>query len=184
MEIEKETRTMTIHVPALPAFVGLEEVDAPTPGPAKRSEMEELLDRLEAHEREEAEVLAEYGQAVAHAPDAGFRFLMDLVVEDEERHERLSKAMTAEVRQSLLWLRGEPPIPAVAPAPQARQQLLQQTERYLQIERDGERQLDDLQHQVKGLYEGRLELIVDIMRAETRKHTRILEYIRAQLEAA
>jgi hypothetical protein len=175
---------MAIHVPVVPELIGLEEIDASIPGPTKRSEMERLFDRLEAHEKQEAEVLGEYERAAAEAPDAGLRFLMDLVVEDERRHERLSHAMTVEMRQSLLWLGGEPPLPAVAPEPQARQQLLRQTERFLQIERDGERQLDELHHQVKGLYEGLFEVIVDTMLADTRKHVGILEYIKERIEAA
>lgn len=139
--------------------------------------------QLEAHEREEQQTLGEYQDAAKAAPDAGVRYLMSLVLEDEERHHRLSQAMAHEVHDSLLWLQREAPLPEVNPAPEERQKLLRQTERFLRIEEDGERQLADLHHQVKELHAGLLELIVDVMRADTEKHVHILKYIKKRLEA-
>jgi hypothetical protein len=107
---------------------------------------------------------------------------MGLVLEDEERHHRLSKAMADEVEQSLLWLRGNEPLPAIHPSPEARQNLLRQTEQFLQIEEQGDRQLADLHGQVKDLHAGMLELMVDMMRADTHKHVQILKYIRKRLQ--
>jgi len=174
---------MAIDTPATPAFIGLMP-GFPITGVVDngRSPIEQLFDQLEAHESEEAEVLKDYEAAAKDAPDAGFRYLMGLVLEDEQRHHRLSKAMADEVGQSLLWLQREPPLPDIHPDAEGRAKLLRQTERFLRIEHDGERQLADLRKQVKALHSGLLELIVDMMRADTRKHVQILKYIKGQLE--
>ncbi|MHB8617984.1 MAG: hypothetical protein ACYDAG_00175, partial [Chloroflexota bacterium] len=166
-----------------PAFIrlmaGLPLADAPAD---EKSPIEKLFVQLEAHEREEEDVLKDYEAAAKDAPDPGFRYLMGLVLEDEERHHRMGKAMADEVRQSLLGLPGEQPLPWINPSGEERQTLLRQTARFLEIEQDGERQLTDLHHQVKELHAGLLGLIVDMMRADTQKHIQILKYIKKQLD--
>jgi hypothetical protein len=166
-----------------PSFIALVP-DSPweNPEPDGKSAVERLFAQLEAHEREEAESVKEYREAATQAPDAGYRFLMGLVLQDEERHHQLSQDMAAEVRQSLLWLREDEPLPAMHPAPQARQALLDQTERFLRVEEDGERELTGLRHHVKDLNSGLLELIIDLMLSDTQKHVHILKYIRKQLK--
>lgn len=164
-----------------PAFIS--SVSTLTEPPVDdKSPVERLLAQLEAHEHEEEAILKDYQAAAFDAPDAGVRFLMELVLEDEERHHRLSKAMTDDVHQSLMWLRGENPLPSIQSSGADRDRLLRQTERFLQVEQDGERQLDDLHHQVKEIHAGLLELMVDIMRCDTSKHVQILKYIKKQLE--
>lgn len=165
-----------------PAFIGMVPGSPLTDPPAdEKSPIEKLFAQLEAHEREEEIVLKDYEAAAKKAPDAGFRYLMGLVLEDEERHHRLSKAMADELEQSLNWLHGEHPLPAIQPTPQQNEQLLRQTDHFLQIEMEGERQLSDLREQVKELHAGLLELIVDMMRTDTEKHIRVLKYIRDRL---
>jgi len=166
-----------------PAFIGMMPGSPLTDPPAdEKSPIEKLLAQLEAHEREEEDVLKDYEAAAKDAPDAGFRFLMGLVLEDEQRHHRLSKAMADEVERSLMWLKNEEPLPPISPTGEECKQLLRQTERFLQIERDGERQLADMHGQVKEHNAGLFELIVDMMRADTRKHVHILEYIKKRLQ--
>lgn len=172
---------MSIETLIPPAFIGMVPPPLTDPVTDEKSPVERLFAQLEAHERDEAEVLKDYEAAAKGAPDAGFRYLMGLVLEDEERHHRLSQAMADEVGNSLIWLHNEQPLPDVKPTPEARQSLLAQTEQFLRIERQGEQQLAELHHQVKDLHAGLLELIVDMMRADTHKHIRILEYIKKHL---
>lgn len=165
-----------------PAFVGLMSVSAPDALADDRSPIEKLFTELGEHEKEEQDILKDYEAAANNAPDAGFRYLMGLIAEDEERHHRLSKAMADEVEKSLKWLQGERPLPAMHPTAKEREELLRQTDRFLRIERDGERQLSDLREHVKSLHAGLLELIVSMMSVDTQKHIRILKYIKDRLE--
>ncbi|MBV9120320.1 MAG: hypothetical protein JOZ39_06390, partial [Chloroflexi bacterium] len=108
---------MTLETLTPPAFIGLlpgsNSIEA---AHDEKSPVEKLFAQLEAHEREEEETLKDYQDAAAAAPDAGFRYLMGLVLEDEDRHHRMSKAMADEVEQSLLWLRRDEPLPQIRPA--------------------------------------------------------------------
>jgi len=168
-----------------PAFITMLPGYPLTDPPAdEKSPVEKLFAELEAHEREEEEVLKDYQDAAENAPDAGYRYLMGLVLEDEERHHRLSKAMADEVEQSVLWLRKKDALPAIKPAPDQRAALLRQTQAFLATEQAGEKQLASMREQVKGLHGGLLELIVDIMRTDTEKHIHVLKYIKKRLEEA
>src|SRR5579859_3485331 len=134
-ECEKtQVSKMSINTPIPPAFVSLFDealLKNELPGEHK-SVIEQLLDQLEAHERDEDSVLGDYERAATGIPDAGVRFLMGLVLEDEKRHHQLSQAMSRDVRQSLLWLHDQPALPEIAVAGQARPALREQTARFLE----------------------------------------------------
>ncbi len=149
----------------------------------QKSVIEQLLDELQSHEQGERELLREYEKAANETTDRGVAFLMGLILEDEHRHHRLVDMMRHEVEQSLLWLQGEEPLPPVG-AGKRSPQLLQQTNAFLEVERESLKQLEDLRRKVKGLQSGLLELLVNSMTADTKKHVDILKYIRKRLQAA
>src|SRR5690242_19679405 len=130
---QKEVTHMPTETYIPPAVIGLVPSPLSEPPSDQKSPIEQLFAQLEAHEREEEDVLKDYQAAAKEAPDAGFRYLMGLVLEDEERHHRLSKAMADEVAQSLNWLHGQRPLPAVHSTDDTRQIMLRQTERFLHI---------------------------------------------------
>jgi bacterioferritin (cytochrome b1) len=147
-----------------------------------RSVVERLLDHLEGHERSERDLLADYRQAAEATSDRGVRFLMGLVLEDEERHHRLMQAMARDIRGSLEWRPGDQPLPPISARPPDQAELLAQTLRFLKIERDSAADLKRLKKEVKRLDAGLLQLLVDGMEADTQKHIGILKYIQSQLE--
>jgi rubrerythrin len=171
---------MAMITPLPPMLLGLlADFDADS---GERSEIERLFDQLHAHEQEEARSLVEYEQAATTSPDAGVRYLMGLVLEDERRHHRMTQAMADEVHKSLQWLDGDPPLPPITATGADQNQLLAQTRRFLAVETDGQRKLEELRKQVKSLHSGLLELIVELMEADTKKHIQVLKYIEHQLE--
>ncbi|SRR5581483_340597 len=147
----------------------------------RKSEIEQLLDQLEAQEAEERELLKEYERAAETTPDKGVRFLMGLVLEDEQRHRRLMELMTNDVRQSVLWLHDRPALPSVEGSDERRAALLEQTEKFLAVERQSLAELANLQHRVSKIHSGLLEILVSSMAADNRKHVEILEYVKRQL---
>ncbi len=150
--------------------------------PDQRSAVEQLCDLLETHEDEERELLREYQEAATSGIDAGVDFLMQIILEDEQRHHRLMKKMADDVRQSLIWTHGTQPLPPITATAEARQVLLRRTKAFLDIEHESLHQLNELQLKVKQLKSGLLELLVQGMRTDTEKHAHILEYIKKQLE--
>src|SRR5581483_9328258 len=133
----------------------------------RKSEIEQLLDQLEAQEAEERELLKEYERAAETTPDKGVRLLMEL--------------MTNDVRQSVLWLHDRPALPSVEGSDERRAALLEQTEKFLAVERQSLAELANLQHRVSKIHSGLLEILVSSMAADNRKHVEILEYVKRQL---
>jgi len=141
--------------------------------PDDKSVVERLLNHLEAHERSERDLLEDYRAAAEGLPDKGVRFVMGLILEDEERHHRLMNAMAQDVKSSLLWL-GASPLPSITPTRESRDLLLTETVRFLEIEEQSADQLKELQKAVKNLHAGLLEVIVAGMETDTHKHIDML----------
>ena len=152
------------------------------PAGGDKSAVERVLDQLEAHEESERELLGNYRYAARLGPDSGARFLMGLILEDEERHQRLMSAMARDVKSSLFWLEDQPPLPNVENKPEDRDRLMLQTQRFLDVEQQNAEQLKELKKDLKRLHTGLLEVIVDGMEADTQKHIGILKYIQKQLD--
>ncbi|HEU5463852.1 MAG TPA: hypothetical protein VFV82_06955 [Candidatus Binatia bacterium] len=85
------------------------------------SRVERLLNEFEAHEAKEDRALEFYKQTLAHTPNPMTRFLMQLIVSDEEKHRAVVRAMAATLRGSLTWTRPrdslEGPANAARPMP-------------------------------------------------------------------
>ncbi len=174
---------MSSPTPPVPTLLGfLENFRGYEIASDQRSLVERVFERLEAHEREEQTVLADYERAASETSDAGVRYLMRLILNDERQHHSLSEAMAKDMRQSLAWLQGEASIPTMSVPASQRQRLLAMTNRFLEIEREGQKHLEDLRHQVKGLHADVFELILQLMEADTSKHVLILNYIKKHLE--
>ncbi|MDE3075864.1 MAG: hypothetical protein KGJ86_10585, partial [Chloroflexota bacterium] len=166
---------------------------------------EVLLHTLESHQAAEAAILKDYELAASQSADPGVRFLMRVILEDETRHHRWMSTMADGVRHSLQSETGDGPLPGIKPEASVEQELLAQTERFLQMERASLRDLRSLQKRVDWIQvEGRtlygehagaielekpertaawlrsspLDVIVGTMVDDTRRHIRTLQAIR------
>jgi rubrerythrin len=70
-------------------------------GSTEISPIERLLNEFEAHEAKEEKSLEQYRKLLGRMPNPVTRFLLQLIISDEERHRAVIHAMTA-------TLRGEP----------------------------------------------------------------------------
>ncbi len=148
---------------------------------AEKPLVERLLEELETHERSERDLLEDYRAAAKALPDSGVRFVMGLIVEDEDRHHRLMDAMARDLKSSVQWLHKDE-LPVIAPDPKAKANILAETERFLGVELESARQLKELKKEVKQLRNGLLEVIVSGMEADTLKHIEMLKHVRKQLK--
>jgi rubrerythrin len=141
----------------------------------------EILALLESHGAREGEALDAY-KRVAEESDAGpaVRYLVRLILEDEERHHQVFTEMANQIR-SIVWeLEVEPKVPAMTPrdAPE----LLAETRRLLAFERDDAKELRQLHRALRHSPPSSLHpLLVDVMRHDTAKHIAILEHIEKRL---
>jgi len=161
-----------------------------------------LLDRLASHEDAEAGILQEYELAARTARDPGVRFLMQLIVQDEERHKGWMASLADSVRE--MESGGQ-----TAAIPKFDDQaddagLVTKTEQFIEAER---RTLDDLKdlkrtvHWVaegdRHLYQGAelapspatgrwtedspLPILLEAMLQDTKRHVDILQAIHSRL---
>ncbi len=134
-----------------------------------------------AHVRDERYVLARYEELAATTADPGTRFLLEVILEDERRHHALFERLGASATGTTAQASAVPGPPD--PEPEHLAELLEQTRRFLEIERDDAAGLKSLARELKpGSQETMWRLLVEIMELDTEKHIRILEFLRHRLE--
>ncbi|GEM_PF-1087677 len=165
-----------------------------------------LLDHLDEHEREEANVLGRYRAAADSSPDAGVRFLMRLIVEDEQRHHAWMAAAASSIRE-LLRQGTADALPPLGTATDANAAILTETDEFIQAERQALAGLKALRRTVewaggrdRALFRGRevtrppavaewmkgspMHLLVELMIEDTKRHIRVLDEIGRRLLSA
>jgi hypothetical protein len=141
----------------------------------------ELYEHLVTHAERENSMMERY-QAIAGSREGYVGFLSGLIAEDEERHHRLyevwARALSAAAELKV------DPVTAVRREPDP-DELLAAVEALLDFEKQD---ADQLKAMGKGLHDSRdteiWSLVLDVMRADTQKHIRILTFIRDHLRAS
>jgi hypothetical protein len=153
-------------------------------GPDQQSEADALVRRLESHDAAERAILKDYEDFAAGAADEGIRYLMGLIVEDEQRHNAVTEAMADEIRRSLVWEQGKRALPDVSAHGAEAQAMLAKVQHFLDTERTGKHQLDNLEGEIRRFDggDGILHLMVELMAYDTQKHILMLDYIRKHLQ--
>jgi rubrerythrin len=146
------------------------------------SQVERLLADFEAHEAKEEHALDEYKKFLAGVTQPVTRFVIQMIVSDEEKHRAVTHAMVSTLKGSLTWtkpagsLEGE-----VAPAAAA-DQLLAVTERFLDLERAGVREYKMLLKESPDYYQGLFKILLNSMIRDSEKHVELLEFLRGRLK--
>ena len=140
-----------------------------------------VLQLLEHHGAMEGEILESYRE-IAERSSAGeaVKFLVRLILADEERHHELFAKMANEIR-SILWeVPVEPRLPAMSARPDA--ELLAETKRLLAFEKQDAKELRALRKSLAPASDYSMDpLMVELMLHDTAKHITILEYIEERL---
>jgi hypothetical protein len=152
-----------------------------SPTPASRApdrDVEhELISLLGTHgEREEA-ALAAYQRLADESSDEGLKYLIRLILEDEQRHHRIIAEMLNQL-QSFVWETdvGDSVPGAVSGSDVG---LLDETKRLLALERQDEKELRRLRKALRQEPSSSLlPLLASLMLHDTAKHIDILGFIR------
>jgi rubrerythrin len=141
-----------------------------------------ITHEFQAHVREEEHFLDSYRELVDAVDQPGARLLVELIIEDEERHHGLMARLAREAREAE-EADGDTVVPQFSAEDVAR--LLEPTERFLDAERDDRRRLRALASALKPLRDTNVwPLVIELMELDTRKHIRILEFLRARMREA
>jgi rubrerythrin len=150
---------------------------------AAPSTTDELLRILDGHVGGETEHIDAYRKLAYEIADPVVSVLMDLVIEDEERHHDLLHRMASRLRNDLEATKSADALPYASRAPDGGQGLAAVVEGYARDETTSAREMRRLAKDARSLYGGLLGLLLDTMADDSEKHERILRFVLKRLEA-
>jgi hypothetical protein len=182
--VERQTAGAAVEVGTVPTLweaaipMGLAE---PTPS---RSPVEELLDIMENHAADEEESLASYRQIASSTTDPVVAFLMNMVLEDENRHHTLLERMAATLRDGLAWRRSPDDLPSsILVEGRGAAETIAAVKEFAKEERQGVKHLRALAREHRRMHGGLFTLLLETMALDSEKHELILHFIQERLEA-
>src|SRR5215470_17654418 len=91
----------------VPEIAALFSTKANVSGTIEPSPIERLLNEFEAHEAKEEQSIEDYKKLLRGLPNPVTRFVLQLIISDEEKHRAVIHAMIATLKGSLTWTRPE-----------------------------------------------------------------------------
>ena len=148
------------------------------------SPIERLLNEFEAHEAKEDHALEFYKKTLAHMPSPLTRFLLQLIVSDEEKHRAVVHAMVSTLKGSLTWTRPADSLENTGAVTGSTKEILNVTDELLRLEKDGITEYKTLLKASSGYYRGVFKILIDSMIRDSEKHVELLEYLKRNLKDA
>jgi len=145
--------------------------------------VERLLNEFEAHESKEEKALEFYRKTLEQLPDPLTRFLMQLIVSDEEKHRAVIHAMVATLKGSLTWTKPAGSLEG-GDLTSMNGRLRGVTDEFIRLEKDGIREYRTLAKESTGYYHGLFKILLDSMIRDSEKHVELLEFLKGNLKAA
>lgn len=148
------------------------------------SEVEKLVNEFEAHEYQEGKFLERYKEVAAKSDNRAVKFLLQMIVSDEEKHHAITRAMAATLKGDLLWTKRDDAIGGLYDLKADKEKLLALTEDFIGVEKEGINEYRALIHESKGYYRDLFVLLFRSMIRDSEKHIEILEFLRNRLKEA
>ncbi len=146
---------------------------------------QQLFAHLANHERDEQAIIGRYREAALKTDSEAFRYLIGLILEDEDRHHRFTTEIANALRSDVELTETSPRVPMLKAWKPVEPELLEATEEFLRLEREDARHLKELTRELRDTRDTTLwHLLVTLMVADTEKHIHILEFLRDHLRAA
>jgi rubrerythrin len=153
-------------------------------GAADISPVERLLNEFEAHEVKEEKSLEQYRKLLAKISNPVTKFLVQLIISDEEKHRAVIHAMIATLKGSLTWTKPEGSLEGAADLAETNHQLRLSTEAFIELEKEGIREHKTLVKESSGYYHGMFKILLDSMIRDSEKHIELLEFLKEHLKGA
>ena len=138
----------------------------------------ETISLLKGHGQREGAALASYQRLADDSSDEGIKYLVRLILEDEERHHRVILEMLNQLHSFVWDVELRPSVPGrLKPLDPS---LLEATRQLLAMEKADAKELRRLRKELRhGPRSSLLPLLVNLMIHDTAKHIEILQFIRA-----
>lgn len=148
------------------------------------SPIERLLNEFESHEAKEEKSLEYYKNALKEMPNPLTRFLMQMIISDEEKHRAVIHAMVATLKGSLNWSRPADSLEGPGDAAKRNVELREATEAFIRLEKDGVREYKTLIKDSSSYYHGLFKVLLDSMMRDSEKHVELLEFLKESIKDA
>jgi bacterioferritin (cytochrome b1) len=148
------------------------------------SAVEKLLNEFEAHEANEEKSVEEYRKALDGMRDPASRFVMQMIISDEEKHRAVMHAMASTLRGSLNWTRPAASLEGPTDEAEIKRKLGAVTEEFINVEKAGIKEYKKLRKESSEYYHGLFEVLFDVMIRDSEKHVEMLEFLSRRLKSA
>ena len=145
------------------------------------SSVQRLMNEFQSHAAEEERSLSVYRESASETSDPQTRFLLALIIADEEKHHELTARMIAKLKDELTWRPSAVPGGTSDNAEKTRR-LLAAVESFLAAERKAMASYARLKKESRGLYRDMFALLYTTMIHDSHKHVEILKFLRAKLK--
>ena len=146
------------------------------------SPIERLLNEFEAHEMKEEKSLEQYKELMGDLPNPVTKFLLQLIISDEEKHRAVIHAMVATLKGSLTWTKPEGSLESTRELSKTYDRLRAITEEFMELEKEGIRESKRLIKESRGYYHGVFKILLDSMMRDSEKHIELLKFLKANLK--
>jgi hypothetical protein len=145
------------------------------------SSVQSLMNEFQAHATHEERWLSDYRAIAKESTDPLIRFLLGLIVADEERHHELTSRMISKLKDELAWSRSAGAGRRAGEKGKRAKGLLMSVESFLEAERQGIEEYERLKKASQGQYRDVFALLYSTMIHDSHKHIGILEFLRLKL---
>ena len=154
------------------------------PSKEEVSEAERLLEEFESHDVKEGEFIRSYKEIAERSKDSLIKFLLQLIISDEERHHAMIHAMAASLKGNLQWTRQEGAVPSLSDLGEDKAEMLRLTESFIKHEKEGIKETKKLVKECKGYYRGLFPLLLKATIHDSEKHVEVLEFLHQRVKEA
>jgi hypothetical protein len=148
------------------------------------SEVERLSREFEAHESEESGFLAQYREAAAKTRNGIVKFLLQMIVSDEEKHHAATHAMASTLKGDLNWSYPDSAFRSLYDLVEEKDTLLRIAEDFIRVEKEGIKKYRELIRSSRGYYRDLFVVLFESMIYDSEKHINVLEFLRKRLQEA
>jgi hypothetical protein len=148
------------------------------------SEVERLMNEFESHETHEAVYVRRYRELFLRLQNPLVKFLLELILADEEKHHTVLQSMTSTLKGAVTWTRFESALEGLYNLGQQKDEILKVTEEFIRAEKREIVEYRKLMRATKRYYQGLFTLFLAAMIHDSEKHVEILEFLRKQLKSA
>jgi len=152
------------------------------PPPATHEPSERLVRALEAHVSAEAQDLADCRDLAQRSDDPYVKFLLDLIIDDEQRHQALLESMLRHLQDDAQAASTQRFQSSADSAPLSEVEFAAALRDLIRNEHEGARHLRHIGRQDAAVYDGLYSLLLEAIARDSEKHAVILRFLLTRLE--